>query len=109
MGSLAEVRPGTFFVDEEADRLHLGSDPTGREVRASCTRQGAQRARAAGTRVPGIGVRRYANSVPHMGTVTVEAPRVRLVDVSVVQNATAGLHVMDRGSDSSGCRSPTTG
>lgn len=95
VGSLAEVRPGTFFVDEEADLLHLGSDPTGREVRASALAKGLS-VRAASTRVLGIGVRRYANSVPHMGAVTVEAPGARLVDVAVVENATGGLHVMDR-------------
>lgn len=95
VGSLAQVGPGTFFVDEPGDRLYIGSDPTGREVRASALAKGLS-VRAAGTRVVGIGVRRFANSVPHMGAVTVEAPRVRLVDVAIVENATAGLHVMDR-------------
>jgi len=93
VGSLAEVGPGRFFVDEEGDRLHLGSDPTGRDVRASVLAKGLS-VRAAGTRVRGIGVRRFANSVPHMGAVTVEAPDVRLVDVAIEENATGGLHVM---------------
>ena len=95
VGSLAEVGPGAFFIDEQADRLYVGSDPTGREVRASALAK-ALSVRAASTHVLGIGVRRYANSVPHMGAVTVEAPGARLTDVSVVQNATGGLHVMDR-------------
>lgn len=95
VGSLAAVRPGTFFVDEPADLLYVGSDPTGREVRASALDK-ALSVRAPSTRVLGIGVRRYANSVPHMGAVTVEAPGARLVDVSVVENATGGLHVMGR-------------
>lgn len=94
VGSLAAVGPGRFYVDEEADRLYLGSDPTGRDVRASVLAKGLS-VRASGTRVDGIGVRRFASSVPHMGTVTVEAPWVRLVDVSIEQNATTGLHVME--------------
>ena len=95
VGSLSEVRPGTFFVDEPGDRLYLGSDPAGHDVRASDIAKGLS-VRAARTRVVGIGVRRYANSVPHMGAVTVEAPRVRLKDVTIAENATGGLHVMDR-------------
>ena len=88
------LRPGAFYVDEGADRLYLGSDPTGRSVRASDIAK-ALSVRAAGTQILGIGVRRYASSVPHMGSVTVEAPRVRLEDVTIEENATTGLHVME--------------
>lgn len=95
VGSIAAVRPGTFFVDEDSDLLYLGSDPTGRDVRASDLAK-AVSVRAAGTRVIGIGVRRYATSVPHMGSVTVEAPQVRLEDMAIEQNATTGLHVLAR-------------
>ena len=93
VGALEAVGPGRFFVDEGADRLYLGTDPSGRDVRASFLAKGLS-VRAAGTRVHGIGVRRFASSVPHMGTVTVEAPHVRLEDMSIEQNATTGLHVM---------------
>jgi parallel beta-helix repeat protein len=93
VGLIADVRPGTFYVDEDSDRLYLGSDPTGREVRASDIAKGLS-IRAAGTKVLGIGVRRFASSVPHMGSVTVEAPRVRLADMTIQQNATTGLHVL---------------
>ena len=95
VGSVAEVRPGSFFVDDASDLLYLGSDPAGHEVRASDVEK-ALSVRAARTRVVGIGVRRYASSVPHMGSVTVEAPRVRLEDVVVQDNATTGLHVLGR-------------
>ena len=86
------------------------SAPTPRGAR--CGRVHWPRDSACGRRRPGscgIGVRRYANSVPHMGAVTVEAPGTRLVDVAVVENATGGLHVMDRRSGCPGRRSPTTG
>jgi parallel beta-helix repeat protein len=93
VGALAALGPGRFYVDDETDRLYLGTDPTGRDVRASDLAKGLS-IRAARTDVRGIGVRRFASSVPHMGTVTVEAPRVRLEDVTIEQNATTGLHVM---------------
>jgi len=94
VASVDEVRRGAFFVDEAADRLYLGSDPAGREVRASTIAK-AISVRVEGTRIRGIGVRRYANSVPHMGAVTVEAPGVRLTDMTIRENATGGLHVME--------------
>lgn len=91
--SLSQLRPGTFYVDEDADRLHLGSDPTGKEVRASDIAK-AISIRAAGTRIRGIGVRRFAPSVPHMGAVTAERDRIVLQDMVIRNNATTGLHLM---------------
>ncbi|GAA4378212.1 right-handed parallel beta-helix repeat-containing protein [Nocardioides caricicola] len=96
VSSRAQLRPGAFFVDERADRLYLGSDPAGRDVRAS-TLATALAIRASGTTIRGIGVRRFAPSVPHMGAVTVEARDVTLARVSVRGNATTGVHVMAPG------------
>jgi hypothetical protein len=93
VGTLAAVRPGTFYVDEAGDRLHLGADPRGRDVRASDLAK-ALSIRAAGTRVSGIDVRRFAPSVPHMGAVTAERPGVVLERMQISDNATTGLHVM---------------
>ena len=93
VGSLAAVRPGTFYVDERADRLHLGTNPRGKEVRASDIAK-AISIRAAGTRISNINVRRFAPSVPHMGAVTSERPRVVLERMQIRENATTGLHVM---------------
>lgn len=93
VGSVSQVKAGTFFVDDEADKLYLGSDPSGAVVRASSLAQ-ALRIRSPQTVFRGIGVRNYAPSVPHMGAVTVEAPEVTLDHVSLVQNATTGLHVL---------------
>jgi nitrous oxidase accessory protein NosD len=95
VGSLARVRPGTFFVDDAGNRLHLGTNPRGRSVRASDIAK-AMSIRAAGSSVHGIGVRRFAPSVPHMGAVTVEAPGVTLTGMRIDDNATTGLHVSAR-------------
>lgn len=92
------VVPGTFYVDYAADRLYLGTNPSGNEVLAS-TLTRAFRIRAAGTVIRGIGVRRYAPSVPHMGAVTVEedGDNVTLEDVAITDSSTTGLHVAGTG------------
>jgi len=93
--SLAGLRSGTFYVDENADRLYLGTDPRGKEVRASDIAK-AISIRAAGTRVSNIDVRRFAPSVPHMGAVTAERSDIVLDRMQIRDNATTGLHVMGR-------------
>lgn len=92
VGSLAQVVPGTFYVDYQTDRLYVGSDPAGREVRASTIAK-AMSIRAGGAVIAGLGFRRYAPSVPHMGAVTVEAPDVRIDQSQFDDNATTGLSV----------------
>jgi hypothetical protein len=96
VGSRAAVRPGTFYVDEAGNRLYVGSKPTGRAVRASDIAK-AISIRGAGSSLSGIGVRRFAPSVPHMGAVTIEAPGVTLSKMRIERNATTGLHVSSRG------------
>lgn len=93
ISSLAGLRPGTFYVDERADRLHLGTDPRGKKVRASDIAK-AISIRAAGTRISNINVRRFAPSVPHMGAVTAERSGIVLKGMRIRDNATTGLHVM---------------
>lgn len=95
VGSLDVLRPGAFFHDRGADRLYLGSDPAGREVRAS-TLQRAVMARAGGSVLRGFGVRRYAPSVPDMGAVTVEEPGIEVEHVAIDESATIGLFVAAR-------------
>ncbi len=95
------MRPGTFYVDDVGDRLYLGTDPTGRSVRASTIAK-AVSIRGANSSMAGIGVRRFAPSVPHMGAVTIEAPDVTLSDMRIERNATTGLHVSARGAIADG-------
>jgi parallel beta-helix repeat protein len=92
VGSLAAVVPGTFFHDEAGNKLWLGSNPTGRSVRASDLVR-ALMVRSEGSVVRGIGVRRYAPSVPDMGAVTIERSGVLVENVGIFDSATTGLHV----------------
>ncbi|WP_349899818.1 right-handed parallel beta-helix repeat-containing protein [Parafrigoribacterium soli] len=96
VGSLASLRPGTFFVDSAGSRLYLGSDPSGKTVRASDTVKALTIA-GEGSTLRGIGVRRYAPSVPDMGAVSIAAPGVSLRDVVIEDSATTGLAVFASG------------
>jgi parallel beta-helix repeat protein len=90
--SRAELDAGSFYLDEETATLWLGADPTGHVVRASAL-QRALSIRAEGSTVRGIGIRRYAPSVPDLGTVTIERPGVTFENVVVSENATTGIFV----------------
>lgn len=90
---LASLRPGAFYVDDAQNRLYLGSDPAGKSVRASAIARAIE-VRAKGSVLRGFGVRRYAPSVPHMGTITAEAPAVTLENLHITDNATTGLSLL---------------
>ena len=90
--SKATVVPGTFYVDYAAGQLWLGSNPRGKAVRASDLVR-ALMIRSAGSVVRGVGVRRFAPSVPDMGAVTVENNGVLIENVAITDSATTGLHV----------------
>lgn len=92
VGSLAQVKSGTFFADTTAKRLYIGSSPVGREVRAAVLAK-AMSLRGDGVTVRGVGIRRYATSVWMMGTVTIEAPNATLENVAVYDSATTGIFV----------------
>jgi parallel beta-helix repeat protein len=92
VASLGAVVAGTFFHDEAANQLWLGTNPTGRSVRASDLIR-ALMVRSAGSVVRGIGIRRYAPSVPDMGAVTIERSNVLVENVAITDNATTGMHV----------------
>lgn len=92
VGSPSQLVAGTFFVDSDTHRLSLGSDPTGHEVRASDAVK-AVTVLGAGSVIRGIGIRRFAPSVPDMGAVVVVADNVTLENLSITDNATTGLSV----------------
>lgn len=92
VGSLAEVTAGTFYVDYAAKKLYLGTNPAGKTVRASALAK-AMSVRAENSVVRGIGIRRFATSVPHMGAVTVEKTGVVFENVSITDNSTTGIAV----------------
>ncbi|AFV88625.1 Putative sortase-sorted surface protein [Acidipropionibacterium acidipropionici ATCC 4875] len=86
------VTAGTFYVDESADQLVMGTDPTGRKVEASTLAE-AMSIRSKDSLIRGIGVRRYATSVPMMGTVSTYFSGVTLENVTIADNATTGLFI----------------
>jgi hypothetical protein len=96
VGSRAAVTAGTFYIDDGGNRLYLGTDPTGRSVRAS-TRSVGLTVYGAGSVVRGIGVRRYATPVPEKGALRVLAADVTVENVVVRDNATQGMYVGGRG------------
>ncbi len=87
-----EVTPGTFAVDYGTSQLFVGSNPNGNVVRAS-NKSKAFSLQASGTVLRGIGVERYATSLPQFGAITVEATHVTVEDLTVVDNATTGIFV----------------
>ncbi|WP_067483431.1 right-handed parallel beta-helix repeat-containing protein [Actinomadura hibisca] len=96
VGSRDQVGHGAFYVDEGARQLVLGDDPTGKDVRAS-TLSEAITVRGAGSTLRGLGVRRYATSLPQMGSVKIAAPGVTVEHVAITDSATTGLSVLAAG------------
>lgn len=92
VGSAAAVTTGTFFVDQGAGRLVIGSDPSGQTVRSSDLVKALQVV-APGTVIRGIGVRRFSPSVPDFGSISIWRPSVVLENVTVDSSATMGIMV----------------
>lgn len=92
VGSKDAVTASSFFHNESAGVLYLGKDPSGHTVRAS-TLQRALSIRAEGSTIRGIGIRRFAPSVPDFGAVTVERPEVTIENVVITESATTGLFI----------------
>lgn len=90
VGSLSQVKAGTFYADYAANRLYFGTNPSGKTVEASDIAQ-AMSLRAPGTVIRGIGVRRYADSVYMQGVITSYFAQQALENVEVRDSATAGV------------------
>lgn len=93
VASRSAVEPGTFYVDYSSQRLYLGSDPAGQEVRAS-TLGRAIEIRAEDVQLRGFGVRRYAPSLPDMGTITVERPNATVENLHLIDTSTTGISIL---------------
>jgi parallel beta-helix repeat protein len=96
VASLSQVTAGTFFHDRANNRLYMGSSPVD-EVVAASTLQIALRVRGAGTVIRGIGIGRYAPSVPDLATVRLEVPNVTLEHVAVTDNSVTGIGIFSSG------------
>ena len=92
VASASQVVAGTFAVDYSSDRLILGTNPAGREVRVSDLPQ-ALNVQSANSVLLGFGVRRYATSYDVLGTVRMHNVGTVLRDLVIEDNATIGLFV----------------
>lgn len=92
--SLGDVEPGAFFHDEPADRLYLGSDPSGHRVEASALAWGLYLNRADGSTVDGLTVRRYATPSRDLAAVRAFGDDLRLSRLTVNHNAFNGISVI---------------
>lgn len=92
VSSLEQVSPATFYLDEATSRLYVGSDPNGHVLRGSDLAK-AISVRTPGTVLRGFGVQRYASSVWHIGTITLERPSTSAENLVVADNATSGVGV----------------
>ena len=90
VATAAQVVAGTFFVDETAKTIRIGTNPIGKEVRASDLRQALQ-IQSADTTVQGIGIRRYATSYEDRGAVRFDNVRATARDLVIQDNAMVGI------------------
>ncbi len=96
VGQRENVVPGTFMVDRGRDRIFLGTDPAGHDVRVSWLQEALFVNKGHGSVVRGIGIRRYATSVMQQGALKVYADDALVEDVHVIDNATTGLSITGR-------------
>jgi parallel beta-helix repeat protein len=92
VGTAAEVVAGTFLVNDAADTLTIGSDPTGKQVRASDLAQ-AIFLSGKDSVIQGIGVRRFANPYEVKGAVRLVNFGGTVRDVVIEDVATFGLTI----------------
>jgi hypothetical protein len=91
VGSLDQIGPGKFYVDRSADKLYVGSDPTGHLVEASDLEIGFTANGHTGSELRGIHFRRYATPVASIGAVRAWSDNMIVENVSVTDSAYAGI------------------
>lgn len=93
VGSRANVKPGTFYVDAGSNKLYIGSNPTGKTVEATTkeeafTLSSGRRGNADGTVIRGMGFAHFAeNAVSITNT-----DNVILENNTFVWNGLRGAH-----------------
>lgn len=86
----AQVTAGTFFIDRTSGQVVLGTNPSGKTVQAS-NQQRALHVLGHGTTIRGIGITRFAPSVPHQGAVVIRGNDVTVENVVISDSATTGV------------------
>jgi parallel beta-helix repeat protein len=92
VASAAAVKAGTFFVDYGAQKLYIGDNPSGKDVRASDISV-AFTTYAANTVVRGITFQRFATQVKDMGAVRLNGTGDQLENVAVNDTASTGVAI----------------
>jgi parallel beta-helix repeat protein len=96
VGSPAAVTAGKFYVDNSGNRLIIGDNPAGKEVRASDLAV-ALSLRSSNSIVRGIGIRRYATPVKEMGTLRILGANDVVENIVTSDNATTGMTLLATG------------
>ena len=94
--TLGEVTTGKFYVDYAAQKLYIGSDPSGKTVKAADTIK-AFTVVGAGSTIRGIGIRNYSPSVPDMGAFAIASDNVTVENVAITDSATTAINVFAAG------------
>lgn len=87
----ALVAPGTFYLNEATSQLYLGTNPTGFNVAVSDLQFAIDINLSGGSKVLGIGVRRYGTPLHRKSALFAQSPDVVLEDLVVTQNADTGV------------------
>ena len=97
--SRAEVVPGTFFHDDAANALYLGTNPAGHQITATVHQKALSfnTAGATGSVLRGVGVIGYGTNGTgtNLAMVIVDAPKVTVENVVLAWAATRGIAVYD--------------
>jgi hypothetical protein len=94
VASRGEVVPGTFLVDDAANRVYLGDNPSGKRVELSARPTGLYFNGADGSSLRGVGVRHYATPLNQVAAVRAFGNRIEFENVVVEQNAAAGVSII---------------
>lgn len=91
VGSVGELGAGKFYIDQAADKLYIGSNPSGHSVAASDLMTGFTANGHTGTQLKGIHFRRYATPVNTIAAVRAWSDNMVVENVSVEDSAYAGI------------------
>lgn len=89
--SASQVTPGSFAVDAAKHTLTIGTLPTSKDIRGSVL-SFAFKVNVPGVVLRGFGVRRYAPSIPTLGSIRFNEPGA-IENVVIADSATTGLSV----------------
>lgn len=93
VGSRANVKPGTFYVDAQSNKLYIGSNPAGKTVEATARDEAFQlttnrHSKPSGTVIRGLGFAHYAEDA--VGLMNTHS--VTLENNTFVWNGLRGVH-----------------